>query len=327
MGQTVFMSLARDRFLLGKSAEAWHTLDAAIRRNPRTLILTFRARAYLLSGRLDSAETDLRRALELSAAADRNADGWLVAVLRATMARQTGELARARAHDTEMAGYARETGNTLGEFEARLGRVQDAVWLLSRPQLGRAELPALRRLAEGLHGVDRPIPELAEAYAEVGDATTGASILREYERGIAPGEWRETEPGRHLAWAQIALAEGRPLVAVREIRAADVGVCVTCVLPLLSLAYDRAGQPDSAIAVGERYLAMIDPSTAEVDGFHRPVLHRRLGELYARRGDVAGAERHLNAFVMMWRNADAQLQPQVEAARHQIMMLRQQAIR
>ena len=327
MGQTVFMSLARDRFLLGETAEAWHTLDAAIRRNPRTLILTFRARAYLLTSRLDSAEADLRRALELSAAADRSADHWLVSVLRASMARQAGELARARSYDTEMAGYARETGNTLGEFEARLARVRDAVWLLSRPRLARGGLAVLRRLADSLHGVDRPIPELAEAFADVGDPTTGASILREYERGIAPGEWRETEPGRHRAWAHIALADGKPLVAVREIRAADVGMCVTCVLPLLSLAYDRAGQPGSAIAVGERYLAVIDPSTAEVDGFHRPVLHRRLGELYARRGDVAAAERHLNAFVMMWGNADAELQPQVEAARHQIMMLRQQAIR
>jgi hypothetical protein len=208
-----------------------------------------------------------------------------------------------------------------------MARVREAVWLLSRPQLARGELAALRSLAETLHGVDRPIPELAEAYAEIGDTTTSASILREYERGIAPGEWRETEPGRHLAWAQIALAEGKPLVAVREIRAADVGVCVGCVLPLLSVAYDRAGEPDSAIAVGERYLAMIDPSTAEVEGFHRTTLHRRLGELYAQRGDAAGAERHLNAFVTMWRDADAELQPQVAAARLQLMMLRQQSIR
>jgi hypothetical protein len=72
---------------------------------------------------------------------------------------------------------------------------------------------------------------------------------------------------------------------------------------------------------------MIDPSTAEVEGFHRTTLHRRLGELYAQRGDAAGAERHLNAFVTMWRDADAELQPQVAAARLQLMMLRQQSIR
>lgn len=325
--QTIFMSLARDRFLLGKTADGWHTLDAGIRRNPRTLILTFRARAYIAAERLDSADADLQRAVKLSVPADASDDRWVVSVLRASMARQAGQLARARAYEDEQVRYAGEGGYAAGVFEARLSRVQNTTRLLSRPRLALGELAELRRLAGNMRGVDRPMPELAETYAEAGDPATASFLLRDYERRIAPGEWRETEPARHRAWGRIALAEGRPLQAVREIRAADVGICVTCALPLLSLAYERAGQPDSAIAVGERYFAVTDPSCVEEDGFYRPVLHRRLGELYARRGDVASAERHLNAFVAMWRNADAELQPQVSAARRSLAMLKQQRLR
>ncbi|HEX7020418.1 MAG TPA: hypothetical protein VF159_10425, partial [Gemmatimonadaceae bacterium] len=304
----------------------WHTLDAAIRRNPRSMILTFRARAYIAAEQLDSAEADLQRALKLSVPADASDDRWVVSVLRASMARQAGQLARAHAYEDEQVRYAGEGRYAAGVFVARLSRVQNATRLLSRPRVALGELAELRRFAGKMRGVDRPIPELAETYAEAGDPATAASLLRDYERHIAPGEWRETEPARHRAWGRIALAEGRPLQAVREIRAADVGICVTCALPLLSLAYERAGQPDSAIAVGERYFAVTDPSCVEEDGFYRPVLHRRLGELYARRGDVASAERHLNAFVAMWRNADAELQPQVSAARRALAMLKQQAI-
>ena len=326
MGQTTFMSLARDRFALGKTAEAWRTLAAGISRHPRSLILTFRARAYIVAGQLDSAENDLRRALESTVPADASEDRWLVAMLRATMARQAGQIARARAYDADEARYAREAGHTAREFMANLARARDATRLLSRPRLALAELSTLRHRVDGLHGVDRPIPALAQTYAEAGDPKTAAMLLREYERGIASGEWRETEPERHFAWAQIALAERRPLDAVREMRAADVGICVTCTLPLLSLAYERAGQLDSAITVGERYFAITDPSASGDDGFQRPVLHRRLGELYARRGDTARAERHLNTFVSMWRNADAELQPQVSAARRQLAILKQKVV-
>lgn len=326
MGQTTFMSLARDRFVLGKTAEAWRTLDAGIRRNPRSLILTFRARAYIVAGQLDSAETDLRRALESTVPADASEDRWLVAMLRATMARQAGQIARARAYDADGARYAREAGHTAREFMANLARAHDATRLLSRPRLALAELSTLRHRVDGFRGVDRPIPALAQTYAEAGDPKTAAMLLRGYERGIASGEWRETEPERHFAWAQIALAERRPLDAVDEMRAADVGVCVTCTLPLLSLAYERAGQLDSAIAVGERYFAITDPSASDDDGSQRPVLHRRLGELYARRGDLVRAERHLNAFMTMWRNADAELQPQVSAARRQLALLKQKVV-
>jgi DNA-binding SARP family transcriptional activator/tetratricopeptide (TPR) repeat protein len=315
--QTAFMNLARDRFLTGRSTEAWRTLDAIIRRSPRSLALTYRARARIEVGSLDSARADLRRASELCPPADRGAIGSLVALLYASAERQAGHLARAREYDAERARLAAETGDTRREFDARLAHVHEATRLLSRPDLTRDELPALRRLAETIKGVDRPIPALAEAYAEVGDPATAASLLREYERGVPSGEWRELAPDRHRAWAYIALAEGRPQEAVRELRSADVGTCAVCVLPMLSLAYERASQPDSAIAMGERYFAFVDPVAAAGDGFYRPILHRRLGSLYAQRGDLAHAEQHLRTFLSMWRNADPELEPQLEAARRE----------
>src|SRR5207249_3869444 len=68
-----------------------------------------------------------------------------------------------------------------------------------------------------------------------------------------PEAVRRSEPFRHGAAAEIAFAEGRVQDAIKGYRAwYDEDSCAVCGLYLLARAYERAGEPDSALAVYER---------------------------------------------------------------------------
>src|SRR5207244_8708523 len=88
---------------------------------------------------------------------------------------------------------------------------------------------------------------LAESDAEVKDSAMRA----------------RSEPGRHEALAEIALAEHKPLVAVAEFRKSDslpdgpVNSCPNCVFAAIGRAFDLADMPDSAISYWERYLGTV----------------------------------------------------------------------
>jgi hypothetical protein len=53
----------------------------------------------------------------------------------------------------------------------------------------------------------------------------------------------------------------------------------------------------------------------EADGWHRPRILFRLGELLAQRGDPARAADYYSQFAELWRGADPDLQPRVAEAR------------
>ncbi|MGD2216973.1 MAG: hypothetical protein PVJ64_09455, partial [Gemmatimonadales bacterium] len=53
----------------------------------------------------------------------------------------------------------------------------------------------------------------------------------------------------------------------------------------------------------------------------RTPAHERLGSLYLEAGDTVAAARHLAEFVELWRDADPELQPRVEAARRLLAQL------
>jgi hypothetical protein len=98
--------------------------------------------------------------------------------------------------------------------------------------------------------------------------------------------------------------------------------CRVCALPWLGRAYEDAAQPDSAVAVYERYLNTGDPFRVLSDGAWRARVLRRLGELHAQLGDTTQAVQRLSQFVELWKDADRELQPQVDNARRQLEVLR-----
>ncbi len=126
----------------------------------------------------------------------------------------------------------------------------------------------------------------------------------------------------------VAFAEGRFEDAIALLHLGEEGVCIICALPLLGRAYDLAGEPDSALAVYERYVTkpeagrtLLDEIGFPNDVFWLPMTFERLGALYKERGEPEKAINYYGRFVGLWRDADPELQPRVEAARRVIRAL------
>jgi DNA-binding SARP family transcriptional activator len=130
-----------------------------------------------------------------------------------------------------------------------------------------------------------------------------------------------------LAHGAVALAENHPHEAIAALSRVSgmiftsLDACRVCALPWLGRAYEAAGLPDSATMVYERYLTTGDPFRVLSDAAWRAVILRRLGELHAQRGDTALAVKRLSEFVDLWKDADRELQPEVEKARQRITEL------
>ncbi len=168
---------------------------------------------------------------------------------------------------------------------------------------------------------DRPYSFLALFYAQAGEPERARRLLAEYERAVPDG-WRRGDAFRFAAAGALALADGRIPEAIRGYRAwYNEGGCAACGLFQLGQAYDRAHQPDSALAVYER--------AASTPGLFRlydvflslAPTYRRLGELYEERGDAARAKTYYGRFVDLWKDADPELQPMVRDVRARLARL------
>jgi eukaryotic-like serine/threonine-protein kinase len=195
---------------------------------------------------------------------------------------------------------------------------------------------ALRRVESALAAADlssvpfemRPWLTAANFFALAGRPDRARAMLNRHEREIPDSSTRrETEPNRRSAAATIAMAEGRTADAIREMWRADTtydgpnGACGMCIYQPLGFIWDRGGVADSAIKYMEAYLGATYLGREGNDAVARPYIHRRLGELYERRGDRTRAVRHYMAFIELWRNADAELQPLVTDVRRRVAHL------
>ena len=109
------------------------------------------------------------------------------------------------------------------------------------------------------------------------------------------------------------MAEKRPADALKEYRKVDPRLvsCRSCLVAAVGRAFDAAGQPDSAIAWSERYLASSEENRGYEDEFSLAPTYRRLGELHEEKGNREKAASYYQKFIDLWRDADADLQPQV----------------
>jgi len=85
--------------------------------------------------------------------------------------------------------------------------------------------------------------------------------------------------------------------------------------------FDKAGETDSATVWYERVVNERNLSSFQEAPRALPVAYRRLGELYAARGDAAKALERYRAFVKLWKDADPELHPQVAEVRARIERL------
>ena len=191
------------------------------------------------------------------------------------------------------------------------------------PDAGRREVEgALRRFPlASIPAEDRPYLDLAWLYADAGHPDRARQLLAEYQTSVPEGV-RRGQPFRHGAAAQIAFAEGRFQDAIRGYRTwYDEDSCAVCGLFLLGRAYEKAGQPDSALAVYER--AVTTPGylrAFEEDATLGPT-YRRLAELYEERGQLDKARDYYGRFLDLWKDADPELQPLVRDVKQRLARL------
>jgi DNA-binding SARP family transcriptional activator len=227
-----------------------------------------------------------------------------------------------------------------GQLRKALSSAPDVLVAMTAALLAEDRLSASRRVEAVLTDsayrfrdpADRPVrPILALALAgKVPDARRElAALEQEADADVQAAR----EPELLLARGAVALGEKRVGDAIAAFsRASTIRsvsgdleyACRVCALPWLGRAYEAAGRPDSAAAVYERYLSTGDPYRYVVDAIWRAVVLRQLGGLHATLGDTARAVSRLSQFVDLWKNADPELQPQVEQARRRIAQLRGQ---
>ena len=86
-------------------------------------------------------------------------------------------------------------------------------------------------------------------------------------------------------------------------------------------AHDRAGRPDSAIALYERALATPSVFGTPYEVSWYPHALRRLGELHESLGNPEQAIDYYQRFIELWKDADPELQPQVEDVKRRLAAL------
>jgi eukaryotic-like serine/threonine-protein kinase len=256
---------------------------------------------------------------------------------RAEGSRQIAHLALLRGMLVEGERHLRQALKADIEAGSPAARLDGAVSLASLNVRFRGE--AARGLVEvdtalarypldSLKPLDRPYVSLAAIYAAAGKPEKARTLLTQYEQVVKPEERREAEPERHNAWGEVAMAEGRFQDAIDEFRKqrgtsgchepGELAVGTTCGLADLGRAYDRLGQPDSAIANYERYSTMPDLFRVYNDARELAGSYQRLGELYEARQDREKARQYYSRFMDLWKNCDPELRPAVTEVRRRL---------
>jgi tetratricopeptide (TPR) repeat protein len=175
---------------------------------------------------------------------------------------------------------------------------------------------------------ERPYLAVAESYAWAGRPDRARALLGEYQASARDTVLKRSEqPALHTTLGAIAFADKRYGEAIAEFRRGDslpdgpANECAICLPLRLGRAFDAANQPDSAITQFERYLNIpqaYQRMDEAMDPASVPAIHERLGQLYDAKGNVDKAAEHYRAFIELWKNADAELQPRVAAARERL---------
>jgi tetratricopeptide (TPR) repeat protein len=243
----------------------------------------------------------------------------------AALAAVQGRLKEAERHAAEAMTVQKENDLRAKLFD---GALDLALWHLMAggevvEVLGVLESELASYSTPELHGLLERYPLLPAVYAMAGEPGRARALLADFAAefgidadssvGVEKMPWQVAVTYR---WArgQVALAEADFEAAVSEFREMDTG-CLLCALPGLARAYDLAENADSALAVYERYVTT--PSfwrLLDLDRFALGPMLERLAELYNERGDPDNAATYYARFVELWREADPELQPRVQAA-------------
>jgi serine/threonine-protein kinase len=251
----------------------------------------------------------------------------------ASIAKVRGRLREAELYtERALGGPTADSGAVaLRAIELATGLATIDILLRNRPRRGldRLEEALRRNNLAGIPPAARPYLAIADIHAMAGEAMRAQATLDERTRvltasgriGMAVLGGEARLPYATEVRARVLRAAGRPADAVAALRAHPQRGTEFWLLPELGAGYDGAGQPDSAIAVYERFLSARWLRRIDADGRHRPRILFRLGELYEQRGDRARAADYYSQFAELWRGADPDLQPRVAEARRRLAAL------
>jgi tetratricopeptide (TPR) repeat protein len=324
-----YANLIWAQLALGKRREAERTLGQFAKRLPDNPWVEYVA-SFLAtsSGNYGSAEAHAR------ALKKRHGESlmWRLATTDqlAYLAAVRGRQAEAERHRRDAMQASAESGEAANYIAEAVAVAWPDVWV--RHETARAlkevEAALARYPLDSMPPIDRPYLLLAQLYALAGKPGRARALLAEYERAVDPVLRRQLEQDHHGASGELALAEGRLTDAVAEFRqqaASHGGLCYGCGLAGLGRAYDRMSEPDSAIAIYERYLTttlnFYRLRIPQEDAVQLAPLYRRLGELHEQRGEREKAAHYYTRFVDLWKDCDPELRPQVDEVRRRVSQL------
>jgi tetratricopeptide (TPR) repeat protein len=188
---------------------------------------------------------------------------------------------------------------------------------------------------DSLDPLERPYFDIALFYALADRVEQAKELLDEWEALVEPDLRRGAERRRRFVQGVIALSENRVAAAIQELRHAldaEPALLVQVVLPLLGRAYEAGDKADSAIVVYEEYLRstkvrFASAATSMMASAHNPDAawradtYVRLGALYEERGNREQAVDNYNRFIDLWKDADPELQPRVDAVKQRLARL------
>ena len=147
-----------------------------------------------------------------------------------------------------------------------------------RVRAGRTLQDALRRTPiDSMTPLRRPLPELAAAFALLGDTVQAIALLERYEREFPDETKRYGVETVAYAYGLVALSSGDAARAVQELERVPAPECPVCGLPELGRAYEALGDLERA---RQQYRAFLETPTLRrtdlVDALHRDWVTRRL---------------------------------------------------
>jgi tetratricopeptide (TPR) repeat protein len=281
----------------------------------RVSLLELGAREY------DSSETRLR-ALVVKYKADPVWSDVFQNVLAGILVLR-GKLAEAGRTFAALAETRAAHGDSSAALEAELLRVT-AVATLQDQRAARTLLDAtfrarpLERQAEGA----RPLFTAIRSSVAAGDLATAGRLVEQFDRmrGNIPG--RVWQPLKAQARGEFLAARKETAGQAIEVLRKISGGCIYCVEMDRGLAFDRAGQADSALVHFQRWAdAGENIWEAAVYIESTPLAYFRMGELYQQKGEREKAKDFYGRFTELWREADAELQPKVKEAKRRLAEL------
>lgn len=316
-----YNQLVWTQYQMGKRDEALRTLARydsvypnTTQRHARRIEILFAERQY------DSVVALTNRTLA-SVRDSLNRSFWVDGLARAALTE--GRVSEsARLFKQGLALGARARPDFIVDQAAIDAMIQAAV--LRQPQeAGRALDAALaKNPIEAIPVAERPYTSVILGYAMAGRPERVAALTRSFEQGTRTLVQYQDDRDRALFAGAQAMAEQRYDDAVRSFRAgSEAGDCLVCGLSVIAIAYDRAGQADSAIVAYRRYVDQPDHLRFVTDPIYLAHSLQRLGELYEAKGDVTNAVKYYREFIDLWKRADPELQPRVAEVRRRISRL------